>query len=155
MIPVSICGEFQITNFNIRRTPTVTLKVNTIVPLHNVLRGIVNNLFKNRLMFVSFGIAIKISLFVFKNDFSFLSADLISNLLVQDNVFIIWLYRNHNRLARLLETMNPCWSDEKIYMTVREIQIAILNQIWYYEMFAGLLGKYSLSSGILNYVVKI
>ncbi|XP_026331114.1 peroxidase-like [Hyposmocoma kahamanoa] len=68
------------------------------------------------------------------------SPSLISNLLIQDNVFIIWLYRNHNRLARQLELMNPCWNDELIFSTVREIQIAILNQIWYYEMFAQLLG---------------
>lgn len=53
MIPVSICGEFQRTNANLRRTPTVTLKVNTIVPLRNVFRGFVNNLFKNGRMFVS------------------------------------------------------------------------------------------------------
>ncbi|XP_026325323.1 peroxidase-like [Hyposmocoma kahamanoa] len=68
------------------------------------------------------------------------SPDLASNLLIGPNVLTVWLFRNHNRVARELERMNPCWNDELIYTTTKEIHIGLLNQIWYYEMFPLLLG---------------
>lgn len=74
--------------------------------------------------------------------FDLFAADSESNVLIQPNVVVVWLFRNHNRMARILETMNPCWNDEQIYSTVKDIQIAMMNQIWYYEMFPAILGKY-------------
>lgn len=59
------------------------------------------------------------------------------------NVMSIWLWRQHNRIARELEAMNPCWDDDRIFSEAREITIAFMNQIVYYELMVVVLGKIS------------
>lgn len=64
-----------------------------------------------------------------------------ANNLLGVNVMTMWFYRNHNRIARQLEAINRCWDDDKIFRESREINIAIVNNIFYYEIFPPLFGK--------------
>ena len=53
----------------------------------------------------------------------------------------IWL-REHNRIARMLAKMNPCWGDEKIYQETRKILGAMMQVITYKEFLPLLFGQY-------------
>ncbi|XP_075971187.1 salivary peroxidase/catechol oxidase-like [Anticarsia gemmatalis] len=57
------------------------------------------------------------------------------------NLFIILFYRQHNYLAQKLADMNPCWDDDKIFNTARDINIAIEMQIYLYEMLPVIFGR--------------
>ena len=53
----------------------------------------------------------------------------------------VWFWRNHNFIATELAKVNPCWSDEKLFNTARDINIALFIQINYYELMPIFLGK--------------
>lgn len=53
----------------------------------------------------------------------------------------LWFYRQHNAIARQLQVLNPCWDDDKLFYTAREINIAYANQIFYYEYLPNIMGK--------------
>ncbi|XP_060805031.1 peroxidase-like [Amyelois transitella] len=53
-------------------------------------------------------------------------------------------YREHNRLARKLSEINPCWDDQKLFETAREIHIARWQFILYYELMSLVLGTKNL-----------
>lgn len=53
----------------------------------------------------------------------------------------IWM-REHNRIARKLGKINPCWNDEKIYQETRRIIGAMIQVITYREFLPTLFGQY-------------
>ncbi|XP_075977634.1 peroxidase-like [Anticarsia gemmatalis] len=64
-----------------------------------------------------------------------------SNLLPGTYLTAMWFFREHNRLARHLAELNPCWDDEKLFQTARQINIAEYQHIYYYELMAEFLGR--------------
>ncbi|XP_060801166.1 peroxidase-like [Amyelois transitella] len=60
------------------------------------------------------------------------------------NLFTIWTWRHHNKVANELATLNPCWSDENLFYTARDINIAVVMQILFYEMLPILMGRENL-----------
>ncbi|XP_004924228.3 peroxidase [Bombyx mori] len=64
-----------------------------------------------------------------------------ANSLLGINMLFLWLYRNHNSIARRLQTLNRCWDDDRIFFTAKEINIAMYLQILYYELMPVVLGK--------------
>ena len=65
-----------------------------------------------------------------------------SNSVLGINLFTIWLWRLHNRVALGLASVNPCWNDERLFFTAREIVIAMTMQVHYYEMMSALMGEF-------------
>ncbi len=51
----------------------------------------------------------------------------------------IWM-REHNRIARVLNNLNPTWSSEIVFQEARRIVIAELQHITYNEFLPALLG---------------
>ncbi|KAL0891820.1 hypothetical protein ABMA27_015085 [Loxostege sticticalis] len=64
----------------------------------------------------------------------------ITNSLIGINLFSIWFWRVHNSIATALAAVNPCWDDEKLFQTAREINIATMVQILFYELLPSLMG---------------
>ncbi|XP_049878875.1 peroxidase-like [Pectinophora gossypiella] len=52
----------------------------------------------------------------------------------------LWFYREHNRLARNLARINPCWEDQQLFEVARQINIAQWQKSLYYELYAGFMG---------------
>ncbi|XP_072936811.1 salivary peroxidase/catechol oxidase-like [Epargyreus clarus] len=46
------------------------------------------------------------------------------NILTSVTVTALWFFREHNRLARELAKVNPCWDDDHLFETARQINIA-------------------------------
>ncbi|XP_013187999.2 peroxidase-like [Amyelois transitella] len=63
------------------------------------------------------------------------------NTLQGSTIVALVIYREHNRLARELAGINPCWGDQELYETAREINIAQYQHLMYYELMALLLGR--------------
>ncbi|KAM3956032.1 peroxidase-like [Aphomia sociella] len=74
-----------------------------------------------------------------------------SNTVLGINLFSIWFWRYHNRIATELAKINPCWSDQKLFYTARDINIATAMQIMYYELLPLLMGRENLiRDGVLS-----
>ncbi|XP_072940692.1 salivary peroxidase/catechol oxidase-like [Epargyreus clarus] len=70
--------------------------------------------------------------------------DSATNSILGINLFSIWTWRLHNKIATELSEMNPCWKDETIFYVTRDIIIAVINQIYYFEMWPALMGRENL-----------
>ncbi|KAI5643978.1 peroxidase domain-containing protein [Phthorimaea operculella] len=64
-----------------------------------------------------------------------------TNTLVGINLVAIWFWRQHNRIATELAKINPCWDDDKLFCTARDINIAIAIQIYMYELLPLVMGR--------------
>ncbi|XP_059052429.1 peroxidase-like [Achroia grisella] len=67
-----------------------------------------------------------------------------ANTVLGINLFTIWFWRYHNMVADILANLNPCWSDDRLFYTARDINIASVMQIFYYEFLPTLLGRKNL-----------
>ncbi|KAI5635959.1 peroxidase domain-containing protein [Phthorimaea operculella] len=77
--------------------------------------------------------------------------DFHGNGLLIDAMTSLWFFREHNRLARGLKHVNPCWSDEELFQTARKINIAQWQYIYYYELITAVLGwENSVEAGIIH-----
>ncbi|XP_028175547.1 peroxidase-like [Ostrinia furnacalis] len=77
--------------------------------------------------------------------------DPVINSLAGINFFAIWFWRLHNHIALELSKLNPCWDDERLFYTARDINIAIKTQIVHYEMLAQVMGYENLvHAGVLS-----
>ncbi|XP_047019084.1 peroxidase-like [Helicoverpa zea] len=85
----------------------------------------------------------EISCYNFGDDFQ-------TNLLSSIYLTAMWFFREHNRIARGLAKVNPCWDDEKLFQTARQINIAQYQYIFYYELIVEFLGrKNALAEGLI------
>ncbi|CAH2248381.1 jg6193 [Pararge aegeria aegeria] len=67
------------------------------------------------------------------------------------NLYLIWTWRLHNRVATELSKLNPCWDDDRIFFQTRDIVIAIIMQIFYYELMPAMMGYENLlRDGVLS-----
>ncbi|XP_032511293.2 peroxidase-like [Danaus plexippus] len=74
-----------------------------------------------------------------------------SNSVLGLNLFVIWTWRFHNFVASELSRINPCWSDDRLFFTARDIVIAYYMQMFYYELSPTLLGYENLlRDGVLS-----
>lgn len=71
----------------------------------------------------------------------FTGDDYSANLLPGITLTAMWFFREHNRIARQLAALNPCWDDEKLFQTARQINIAQYQYIYYYELIASIVGE--------------
>ncbi|CAG4966572.1 unnamed protein product [Parnassius apollo] len=73
------------------------------------------------------------------------------NSLAGVNLFSVWFWRLHNFIATGLSTVNPCWDDDKLFYTARDINIAIALQIIFYELLPAYFGLENLfRDGVLS-----
>ena len=56
----------------------------------------------------------------------------IENYVHQINMYVLW-YRLHNYIVGELESLNPCWNDERLYQEGRKIVVAIWQVVIYKE----------------------
>ncbi|XP_061704551.1 myeloperoxidase-like [Cydia pomonella] len=76
---------------------------------------------------------------------------------LRTTTFAIFFMREHNRLARALYKLNPCWKDDRLFKVARQINIATAQNILMYELLPKILGyknmlKYGLISEHVQYV---
>ncbi|KAG5666643.1 hypothetical protein PVAND_014659 [Polypedilum vanderplanki] len=75
-----------------------------------------------------------------ETDPCFLGGDTRINQSPHLTIIHVLFIREHNRIARELEKLNPHWSDEKLYQEARRICIGIYQYISYYEWLTIFLG---------------
>ncbi|CAG9789464.1 unnamed protein product [Diatraea saccharalis] len=78
------------------------------------------------------------------------AAESFVNSLLAVNMAFLWFMRQHNNLAERLAKVNPCWDDDKLYMIAKDINIAIWQQIFYYELMPNIVDyEYLLKHGVI------
>ncbi|XP_014358646.2 peroxidase-like [Papilio machaon] len=67
------------------------------------------------------------------------------------NLSLIWFWRLHNHIATALGRINPCWDDDRLFYTARDIVIALQMQIFLYELLPAFVGKENLiKAGVIS-----
>lgn len=74
------------------------------------------------------------------------TAEDVPNTIIVINMISIWLWRQHNLIAQNLARVNPCWNDELLFDTAKDINIAIAQQIIFYELLPAWMGKFYLTT---------
>lgn len=59
---------------------------------------------------------------------------------IPTTLMTIFFYREHNRIARELHELNPCWKDDRLFKVARQINIATAANIFFYELLPVLMG---------------
>ncbi|XP_063827198.1 peroxidase-like [Ostrinia nubilalis] len=73
------------------------------------------------------------------------------NIDLPTTIITIYFYREHNRIARELGKLNPCWKDDRLFKVARQINIATASNIFLYELLPVLMGyKHLLHSGLIS-----
>ncbi|XP_045488402.1 peroxidase [Pieris rapae] len=73
------------------------------------------------------------------------------NTILGGNLMAVWIWRYHNAIATALGGINPCWDDERLFFTTREIVIASIIQIFYYEVLPLIMGRDNLiNDGVIS-----
>lgn len=76
----------------------------------------------------------------------FITAEDGPNTILGGNLMAVWIWRYHNIIATALAAVNPCWDDTRLFFTTREIVIASIMQIFYYELLPLIMGTCVISS---------
>ncbi|KAL0881565.1 hypothetical protein ABMA27_001396 [Loxostege sticticalis] len=70
---------------------------------------------------------------------------------IPTTLMTIFFYREHNRIARELHELNPCWKDDRLFKVARQINIATAANIFFYELLPVLMGhKHLLNHGLIS-----
>ncbi|XP_075976144.1 salivary peroxidase/catechol oxidase-like [Anticarsia gemmatalis] len=64
----------------------------------------------------------------------------VGNFDLKTTTLTIYFMREHNRIAKALHRINPCWKDDRLFKTARQINIATAANIFMYELLPALLG---------------
>ncbi|CAB3235465.1 unnamed protein product [Arctia plantaginis] len=64
----------------------------------------------------------------------------VGNFDLRTTALTIFFMREHNRIARALHHMNPCWRDDRLFKVARQINIATVSNIFMYELLPAFLG---------------
>ncbi|XP_026330347.1 peroxidase-like [Hyposmocoma kahamanoa] len=64
----------------------------------------------------------------------------VGNFDIRTTTLTIFFMREHNRLAKILHELNPCWKDDRLFKVARQINIATAANIFFYELLPVLLG---------------
>ncbi|XP_013163274.1 PREDICTED: peroxidase-like [Papilio xuthus] len=62
------------------------------------------------------------------------------NALIGIQVVGLWFFRSHNQIAKTLAQLNPCWGDDRLFTTARDINLAFYQHIVYYELMPAIIG---------------
>ncbi|CAK1543936.1 unnamed protein product [Leptosia nina] len=78
---------------------------------------------------------------------------------LRTSTLAIFFMREHNRLARALQDLNPCWKDDRLFKVARQINIATASNIFMYELLPRIMGYqnmlvYDLISSQTDYVTS-
>ncbi|XP_072949746.1 salivary peroxidase/catechol oxidase-like [Epargyreus clarus] len=75
----------------------------------------------------------------------------VGNIDLRTTTFAIFFMREHNRLAKALHKINPCWKDDRLFKVARQINIATASNIYMYELMTLLFGyKNMVNFGLIS-----
>ncbi|XP_013137679.1 PREDICTED: peroxidase-like [Papilio polytes] len=70
----------------------------------------------------------------------------VGNFDLRTTSFTIFFMREHNRIAKILHELNPCWKDDRLFKVARQINVATATNIFLYELLPLLLDRRNMIS---------